>query len=231
VKSPSKNILLASMVGGLAVVAAGGYLLLVAPQRSKAADLSKQVAAAQSQLAAAQSAARLGRQHQQVRIADVFRLGKAMPTTPDIPDVLLELNRISNDSGIVFQSITPGAATPANGYSVLPISLVFQGNYYNLNDFLFRVRNLVRVDGGELASTGRLYNVASIGFAEGEKKFPQVQATVSVDAYVYAGAAAVPGTASVAAASTGTTPTSTTSTSPTTSTTPAGPQAAAGATG
>jgi type IV pilus assembly protein PilO len=220
VKRPlSKNVKLALGGAGLALVVLAGYLLVVGPQRSKASDLQKQVASAKSTLSSLEAAAKAARPDQRVRVADVFRLAKAMPTNADIPDVLLELNRVSADTGVEFQSITPGAPTPSIGYSVVPVSLIFQGNYYNLNDFLFRLRNLVHVSGGKLDAEGRLYNVASISFAEGDKKFPQVQATLTVNAYVYGGApAASPATA------TDTTQTTTTTTS-TTTTTPSTPAA------
>jgi type IV pilus assembly protein PilO len=220
VKRPlTKNVKLALGGVGFAVLALAAYLLIVAPQRSKASDLQRQVESAKSQLASLEAAAKAARPDQRVRVADVFRLAKAMPTKPDVPDILLELNRVSADTGVDFQSITPSTPTPSVGYTVVPISLVFQGNYYNLNDFLFRLRNLVHVSGGKLDAEGRLYNVASISFAEGKNKFPQVQATLTVNAYVYGGAPAAP-----AVPATGTTSTSTTTT-PTTTTTPSTPAA------
>jgi hypothetical protein len=68
---------------------------------------------------------------------------------------------------------------------------VFQGNYFELSDFLFRLRSLVGVRGGKLDATGRLFVVGSVSFTEGEKKFPQIQASLTVSAYVY-GATATP---------------------------------------
>lgn len=227
-RRPPKNVKVVLAAAGLAFVALAGYLLVVSPQRSKASDLGRQVASARTQLASLQSAARSGTQNQQVRVADVFRLAKAMPTTPDIPDVLLELNRVSSDTGIQFQSITPGTPAAGSTYTVVPISLIFQGNYYNLNDFLFRLRNLVHVSDGKLDASGRLYSVVSLAFGQGKDKFPQVQATLTVNAYVY-GASAVPSTMTGSATTdTGTTTTSTTATTPTTAQ-PGSPQAAAAA--
>lgn len=224
-RQASKNVKLGIGAAGLAVVVLAGYLLVIAPQRSKASDLGRQVESARSTLTSLEAAARAARPDQQVRVADVFRLAKAMPTKPDIPDILLELDRVSADTGVQFQSITPSTPTPSTGYTVVPISLLFQGNYYNLNDFLFRLRNLVSVSSGKLDAEGRLYNVASISFAEGKDQFPQVQATLTVNAYVYGGALAAP----VAGTATDTTATSTTtSTTTTTPSTPAAsPQAAA----
>ncbi|HEX4526424.1 MAG TPA: type 4a pilus biogenesis protein PilO [Gaiellaceae bacterium] len=210
-----KNMKLFIGVAGVALVALVGYFLVVSPQRSKAADLKRQIASSQAQLALLQAAAHAGPQSQRVRVAEVSRLATAMPTSPDVPDLLLELDGVSRATGIQFKSITPGTPTPGIGFTVVPISLIFQGSYYNLNDFLFRLRNLVRVSDGKLAAEGRLYSVSAVTFGQGDKKFPQVQATLTVNAYDYA-----PATIPTPTAATGTPTSSTSTTSTTTTTTP-----------
>jgi Tfp pilus assembly protein PilO len=102
--------------------------------------------------------------------------------------VLLELDRIATDSGITFDSITPRPVEATQGYQALPVDLTFEGNYYELSDFLFRVRSLVAVHGGQLSARGRLYNVESIAFT-GAAAFPRLSAKLTVSAYVFGGAA------------------------------------------
>src|SRR4029079_15228664 len=70
-------------------------------------------------------------------------------------------------------------------FQQIGIDLVFEGHFYDLSDFLYRLRNLVGVHRGVLDSTGRLFAVNSIAFDEGELQFPQVKATLTVSAYVY----------------------------------------------
>ena len=106
---------------------------------------------------------------------------------------------------------------------VLPISVTFNGNFYNLADFLYRLRSLVTVHAGTLDATGRLFSVDTLAFNESEKKFPQIQATLVIDAFVYAAAPA-----SVPAA---TPPAATTPSSTTTTTTGGTPSSSASATG
>jgi Pilus assembly protein, PilO len=108
-----------------------------------------------------------------------------MPNKADMPGVLLELNRIARDTGIRFQSITPGDTADAGGYLRQPIDLIFEGNFYELSDFLYRVRTLVSVHAGRLEATGRLFTVRTLTFVEGEKGFPQIKATLGMDSYVY----------------------------------------------
>jgi len=218
---------IAITVAALLVVAALGYFVLVRPQKGTAASLSKQIAAEQKQVDDARALLLKAKDAQKVRVADLFRLTKAMPDQPDEAGILLELNNVAHESGISFDSISPQGSTPLSGYQVVPISVVFNGNFFQLNDFLLRLRNLVDVRRGALEADGRLFTVDNINFNEGEKKFPQIQASLTIDAYIYGTGATVSAPPQAAAGSTGapgstTTPgstTPTTTTSPTTTTT------------
>ena len=99
--------------------------------------------------------------------------------------LVLELNRIAADTGITFESITPQTAVPISGYQAVPINLTFKGNFYNLSDFLYRLRTLVVVNEGRLAATGRLFAIDTLDFAESQEGFPRIAATLVVDAFVY----------------------------------------------
>jgi hypothetical protein len=72
------------------------------------------------------------------------------------------------------------------------------------------LRNLVDVEHGQLDATGRLFAIDTLSFDEAQGGFPQISATLTVDAFVY-------GTLTPATA-TPTTTTSTTTTSTTTTT-------------
>jgi hypothetical protein len=184
-RKPSQKAL-AAVIGAMMLLAAvAAFFLLISPQRSKAAELAKQAETTREELSTRRAMALAARQSEPIRVADLFRLTKAMPNEVDMPSVILELNRIARDSGIRFDSITPQAPAAGTGYQVVPINLVFQGNYFELADFLFRMRNLVGVRGGRLDASGRLFVVDTLAFSEGVKKFPQIQATLSVSAFVY----------------------------------------------
>jgi type IV pilus assembly protein PilO len=164
------------------VVAAAGYLLLLSPQRTKAADLETEIAAVQQKVDEYRSAARSP--VEQLRFAELFGLTKAMPDQDDMPGVLLELSRVADDSGVVVSAVTPGVAVPLTGYTRLPIEVVVEGNFYDVSDFLFRLRTLVAVRDGNLTAKGRLFTVESLSFSEGLELFPELEAKLTVAAYV-----------------------------------------------
>jgi hypothetical protein len=169
----------------LLVFAAGGYFLLVAPKKSEASRLDAEVATATADLLAARAAAEATDDTQPIAVADIFRLAKAMPSKPDMPGILLELARIADETGIRFTSIAPQTSTTVGAYQVVPIAVVFEGSFYALSDLLFRLRTLVSVRHGELHATGRLFAVESVGFAEAESGFPNLTASLTLNAYVY----------------------------------------------
>lgn len=224
---PARPAIIVLVVVGLIAYLALGYLLVISPQRSKGSDLKKQIAVTEAQIDQYRTLSAQAKTAAPIRVADLFRLEKAMPNETDMAGIVLELSRIAGDTGITFESITPQGVVAAPGYQVLPVSLVFDGNYFELSDFLYRLRSLVRVRTGRLSSSGRLFVVDSFSFAESEKAFPRIQAAIVVNAYVY-GDAPVPGAAPTAAAPATTTATTTASTStlgetPTTTTTAATP--------
>jgi Tfp pilus assembly protein PilO len=222
--SLSTRAQVALLVGGLLLVALIAYFVLISPKRSTAAKLKQETAAVQAQIAQNRSTA-FTKALPAVRAASVFSLSKAMPKQLETPDVILQLNQLAVDSGISFDQITPtapsststtGAGTTASPdpFAAEPIQVKFTGSFYNLLAFLQRLRNLVRIENGHLNAVGRLFDVSDIAFAAGPKGFPQVQATLTVNAFV----PQAPQTTSATPGSTSTTSTTTTGTT-TTSTT------------
>jgi type IV pilus assembly PilO-like protein len=171
------------LAAALVVALATGWFAVIAPKRSEAKKLAAQIAETRAQLVEAQGGAEP--QVQPIRVADLFRLSRAMPDRADVPNLLLQLSEISAETGVSFQSITPHDPVLLGSYGQIGIELVFQGHFYDLSDFLYRLRNLVGVHQGVLDATGRLFSVDSISFDEGELLFPQVKATLTVSAYVF----------------------------------------------
>ncbi len=198
---------------GLLALLAVGYLGLIGPQRSRAAKLDTEIVAIQQQIDAARAAS-LARPPAPTRIDRLFRLTKAMPDRTDMPGMLLELSRLASETGIEFDSITPTAPMAAGGtLQTVPVQLAFRGNFYELSDFLFRLRTLVAKSETGLDVSGRLYSVDGVDFAEGATS-SQLSARVTAKAFIYGtGAGSTTAAAPPPAATppaTGTTPTAAT---------------------
>jgi Tfp pilus assembly protein PilO len=175
---------------GIAVllVAAIAFMVVIRPKRAESGRLDEQIAEMQMKVSAAQLASRPQQQALTIKVADVFEVSKAMPDTDDMPGIILDLNSVAEATGIRFLSIQPSAPTPKTGYSAIGITLTFEGNYFDLTDFLFRLRNLVTVRDGHLSSAGRLFTLDTMSMKEGKDGFPSINAGLTVSAYVYGAA-------------------------------------------
>ena len=171
-----------------------GWKVLVSPKHAAGAELDAQIAETGILVAQARARANGAAQPPKITVADIFRLAKAMPSQVDMPGILLELSEKADETGISFDSITPSSPVANTGYVTVPVNLVFSGNFYELSDFLFRLRTLVSVHDRRLHATGRLFSVETISFAESQASFPDIQATLGLSAFVYGtdGAADVP---------------------------------------
>ena len=62
--------------------------LVVLPQKSKTAEIAKQIASTQDQIVQARALA-TQKPAQPIRVADLFKLVKAMPDDPDVTGIML----------------------------------------------------------------------------------------------------------------------------------------------
>ena len=181
-----KQVPIWPVIGVAILILAGvAYMIVIRPKRAEAGRLDEQIAEMQMKVTAAQLASRPQQQATAIKVADVFEVSKAMPDTDDMPGIILDLNSVAEATGIKFVSIQPSAATPKTGYSAIGITLSFEGNYFDLTDFLFRLRNLVTVRDGRLSSSGRLFTLDTLSMKEGKDGFPSINAGLTVSAYVY----------------------------------------------
>jgi Tfp pilus assembly protein PilO len=201
----------------LLIVAVAGYFGLISPKQARSAELDEQIAELETKLQLVEKPSPAQAPKVTINVADLFLLAKAMPDREDMPGIILELNSIALSTGVNFISIAPGTPASKGSYNAIPVTLTFEGNYYDLTDFLYRLRNLVAVRDGVLGASGRLYTLDSLDMQEAEGGFPKIRATLTVSAYSFGSQPVSPG-AGTAPTETTQTGTSTTSTGETTTT-------------
>lgn len=179
---------------GLVVLGAAGYMLVVAPESAQVTALQLQIDSENTQIYQRKAQARAGLHPPAIQTADLFRLARAMPDREDMPGIILTLSETARAAGIKFNLIEPviGGSPPAlaGPYTLQRMHLLFNGDFYGLSDFLYRLRSLVGVHDGNLEASGRLFNVDTVTFNVLANSFPQISAELYVDAYVYAAAPA-----------------------------------------
>jgi type IV pilus assembly protein PilO len=191
------------LAGALVIVLAVSYMILIRPKRAESGRLDAEIAELESKIAAGAKQATAGKEPEvRINVADLFRLAKAMPDEEDMPGIILEVNSIASSAGIEFLAIQPQPAVAAGSRRALPITLTFEGNYYDLTDFLYRLRTLVTVKDGTLHTSGRLYTLDALDMHEAKTGFPHIEAVLTVSAYAFGSGtltAAAPGAPAQAA--------------------------------
>ncbi len=173
------------MLVGMATLAllAAVWLLVVSPERKQASNLSAQVAAAKAALASAESDAvnaTHARQSYSSAYASVVSLGKAVPPSEEVPSLVYQLARASNQRHVELSSIVAGgtgpgaasgpsapspgtaAATPA-GFTQMPFTFIFDGSFSDLYHLFKSLdASTVRTSSGGLRVSGRLLTLQAV---------------------------------------------------------------------
>jgi Tfp pilus assembly protein PilO len=188
VEAFSPRVLTGIAIGVVLLFAAAAWFLVVSPKRADASAARDDLAAAQSRLADAELEllrARAGG----APVVDVFRLAKAMPPSADHTGLTLEVSTLAAASGVTLEGMTPQPPLAGvGGPTLIPLSVSVRGRFFEIVSFLKRARALVSVNGGEIRATGRLLSARSVTLTESDTgKFPELDATVGFDAYVYDG--------------------------------------------
>jgi type IV pilus assembly protein PilO len=171
------------VAGAVLILAVVSYFVLIRPKQAEAGRLGDQIAQLETDVQAAKLAAKPKEDSTKLQVADLFELAKAMPDRDDMPGIILELNSVAEAAGVTFKAIAPQNPVAQEGYRSIPISLTFVGNYYDLTDFLFRLRNLVAVEDGRLASSGRFFTLDTLDLHEAG--LPEIEALLVISAYTY----------------------------------------------
>jgi Tfp pilus assembly protein PilO len=174
----------------IVVVVVAWFFLLYNPLRKDISALDAQIADAQQQLTTAQAdLARLQGYEKTApqTQADLLRLNKMLPSQAGIPSIIIEIQRTAEESGLDFASIEPGVIAPGQPFSLQTINLSFAGQYFDLEDFLFRLESYVEYRNNAFLVTGRLLQVASMSIARSAEDAGDgaLQITMTINCYLW----------------------------------------------
>lgn len=233
------------------VVLAGGWVLVVSPERHKAAAEQAQVQSAHGQLETAKSqanSARAAERRYNAAYSSVVSLGKAVPPSEEVPSLIYELELASDQRHIEFSSITTGSANGSGSssggegstaaaasasatptaFTPMPFTFVFKGSFEGLAHLLGQIDGFAqRNTTGHVTVDGRLLTIQGADITvQGSGSSTSVSsgalsATITATAYVLPASQGLTGGATAAGPSTTTTTTTSAAGSSAAPTTPA----------
>jgi Tfp pilus assembly protein PilO len=194
----STKIFVAATLGVTLLLTLAVWLLVISPKRSQAADLGAQVAAAQEKVTtgSSQQAPLTGVSHAEARALEL-----ALPDRAQMPSLVRQLDALAGRAGVTLDTVTPQAETGGAGYKSIPLAVVVDGKFFGIRKFLRLLHDRVHVRGGKVHGTGRLFEVQAIDLQQSDDPRPDVRATLTMQAFVYAGGGGTPTVATTASAS------------------------------
>jgi type IV pilus assembly protein PilO len=145
-----RNIFILGILG-IVIVVIGFYFLLLSPLLQSLNEQAQAREAKQTQLEEVQQQVNeleeVRRNSPEIE-RQLLELSKRVPTQPQIPTLVVQVQEIADASGVTQLVVEPGdAGAPAGGgdYRVVPVTMQFDGTYDEMQDFLLRTRNLARL--------------------------------------------------------------------------------------
>ncbi len=176
------------IVGVVAVVfAALWYFFLFSPEQKKVADLNTQYLTAEDTLSQTNTQIRslqlLQKTAPQAE-SDLIKMHEMLPADDAVPSFIVELASTAKSSGLTWLSDTPETTAAGVPFSVQPIQLEFDGAYFDIEDFLYRLENYVAHRNGQFLVTGRMFSVVSLALNKSlTKDYPDLDLKVTINGY------------------------------------------------
>jgi hypothetical protein len=171
-------------------ILAGGYMIVVSPERKQAAKISGEVASARQALQSAEAQAAeasSARSRYGTAYASLVSLGPAVPASDETPSLVYALASATHERNVEFESITSGsgpggsAASPASSaagssasakgaasatFTQEPFSFIFNGGFVDLYKLIDQLEGFTtQTKSGTLEINGRLLTIDGIQLA------------------------------------------------------------------
>ena len=145
-----RNVLILGILG-IVIIVIAFYFLLLSPLLGRLDEQAQARDDKQAQLEQVQQEVNnleeVKRNSPEIE-RQLLELSKRVPTQPQIPTLVVQVQEIAAASGVTQLSVDPEApAAPSGGgdYQVVPVTMTFNGTYDQMQDFLLRTRNLARL--------------------------------------------------------------------------------------
>ena len=137
-----------------------GWFLVISPTRSEAAELTASAEQQQAQTATLTSQLQVLRAQAAelpAKQARLTELQRELPEDVALPELIRLLTAAGADTGVELASMAPSAPVASGEIAEVPFTLVVNGSYFNLEQFLGALEDLPRaflVSGFSLAPKG-----------------------------------------------------------------------------
>jgi hypothetical protein len=186
------------------IILVAWYFLLFSPTRSDISTKTDEVQTAEVTLnASKQQVARFESYKEtapQSR-SEIVQLSKMLPQTEGIPSLIVALTKTASSAGVDLTSIARGTSSLGEPFGIQTVNLQVGGQFFEIEDFLYRLESYVAYRNAAFSATGRLLQVATVtiqgggAVSEGTTTVPPLTVTVVLNAYLWGGSTKTPAAA------------------------------------
>lgn len=135
---------------GLVLVTALWFLFVISPMNTRIGEFRDQTELAKNEemtLRATLARLRAIQESELTYIAAAGALQEMIPPTPDLADLVDQLDVLKQETGVRWVSITPGLPAEVEGqtYREIPLSMNIQGQYFEVLGYLYGLAELDRL--------------------------------------------------------------------------------------
>ena len=194
------SVLIAAV--GLLLVLLVGWFGFVSPQLAKVDALETDIADAQVQLEVTQ--ALVNGPVLRRSTAELATLRTAIPDEVNMSQILRQLSKASTDARVRILGVTPQPVTTVGAADLVSMSVLIEGRYFGIRDFLRRLRAQAEIEEDrQVSASGRLFAIDSIQFTgAGASGSSLIQAVLTINAFAFSQPVAIPTTPPVTGAET-----------------------------
>ena len=128
--------------------------------------------------------------------ADLVRLRKLLPAETAMPSFIIALTQTAKASGLKWESVSPNPVVLGIPFSLEPIDLAYSGDYFDLEDFFYRLESYVVYRSGKFLVTGRMFAVQRVNVLLGDDPMgSDLQIDMTVNGFMWTPEGTVPGVA------------------------------------
>ena len=171
----SKRDSLLLVIIGVVAVLGGIFWFYVKPAKAdltakQEAAIAAQDGVTQLQAELAKASPKAAAKTPKAPLADELRLAKAFPYSEDSPNFILQAEDLAGQTNVLLGSSTATEGKDFAGVTGTSFTLEITGKYLNVQDFVYRLHDRVRVDNnGKLRVKGRLIAVTKVDITKDEK--------------------------------------------------------------
>lgn len=143
--TPRNQLIAVAVIGVLLLLV--GFIFLVRPQLATLGELQAQKEQQIQQLnqykLRYQQLAAIKQESGQMALR-LLNIKRAMPSEPELPSLMLEMQQLAEDSGLDLNNINFSQVADKGAYGEMNINMTVEGSFYTVLDWLQRIKSLSR---------------------------------------------------------------------------------------